>query len=152
MTLCSLAYVHRRFCGTYCFYLQGCWENRASCALLDGCWLGLPFDPEDGGITFTRNVGVHLSDYTVSHSRCEDCRSNGDLWTKCCRGLRGQRETQWRQCGQLYCSDLQRFCPPPQCLQLLMTDVSLTVETKFQIMLGLVRRLYCSSLKLMLEA
>jgi hypothetical protein len=32
-------------------------------------WLGVCFNPEDGGNTFLRNVDEHLSNYMPSHSR-----------------------------------------------------------------------------------
>jgi hypothetical protein len=43
--------------------------ERSKQQLLDDYFLGLLFDPEDGGITFLWNVSEHLPDYTASRLR-----------------------------------------------------------------------------------
>jgi hypothetical protein len=55
---CSLVEVHGRFGGSY------------SCHLLLACFFpGLPFDPENGGSMFLRNVRKILPDYKALHHR-----------------------------------------------------------------------------------
>jgi hypothetical protein len=44
--------------------------------------LGLFFYPEDVSSTFFRNVGEHLSDYTMSHPRRQHTSGPITLWTK----------------------------------------------------------------------
>jgi hypothetical protein len=51
------------------FWLLECEQNSDGPFLVAGGLFGLPFNPEEGGITFLRHVGKLKTDYTASHAR-----------------------------------------------------------------------------------
>jgi hypothetical protein len=65
---CSLVEVYRHFGRTYCLHLHGkslpSNQQKLAASLLD-----LLFNPEDGGSTFTWNVGKLLPDNMASHTK-----------------------------------------------------------------------------------
>jgi hypothetical protein len=68
MTPCSPLCSNRRFGGTQRLHLQG--RRNVQQTTEQACWfVGLFFDPEDGGAMFLRNVGCYTTDYTTSYPR-----------------------------------------------------------------------------------
>jgi hypothetical protein len=67
MILCSPVTVHRHFRGTY-LMLYSCW-----------CFIGILFDPEDGGSTYHRKVGEYLPTKFVLYWRVESSKPSDNL-------------------------------------------------------------------------